>query len=74
VAAEETGSVRQATDRAEELKRNVERILEARVGAGNAIVEVSVETVTDRESIFERSFDPDNRVAISSDTEERSTS
>jgi flagellar M-ring protein FliF len=47
--------------------------VEARVGHGNAIVEVSVETITDRESIFERTFDPDSRVVISTDTEERST-
>ncbi|WP_343116380.1 flagellar basal-body MS-ring/collar protein FliF [Ostreiculturibacter nitratireducens] len=58
-------------DRAAELKRNVERLLEARVGYGNAVVEVSVETVTEREAITERTFDPNSRVAISTDTEER---
>ncbi len=57
-------------DRAAELKRNVERLLEARVGVGNAIVEVNVETVTEREEIIERRFDPEGRVAISSETEE----
>jgi flagellar M-ring protein FliF len=62
-----------ADDKAIELRRSVERILEARVGFGKAIVEVSVETVTDRESIFERTFDPDSRVAISTDVEERTT-
>ena len=61
-------------DRAEALRRNVERLLEARVGYGNAIVEVAVETVTEREAITERRFDPDSRVAISTDTEERTTS
>ncbi len=61
-------------DRADALKHNVERILEARVGVGNAVVEVSVETATERESIRERSFDPDSRVAISTDTEEATTS
>jgi len=60
-------------NRAAELKKNVERLLEARVGYGNAVVEVSVETVTDRESITERTFDPDSRVVISTDTEERTT-
>ena len=60
-------------DRAAMMKSNVERILEARVGYGNAIVEVSVETVTEREAIFERRFDPETRVAISSDTEERTS-
>ncbi len=61
-------------DRAAELRRNIQRILEARVGAGNAVVEVSVETATEREAITERRFDPDSRVAISSEVEERSTS
>lgn len=61
-------------DRSEELKRNVERLLEARVGYGNAVVEVNVDTLTDREQITERTFDPDSRVAISTETEERSTS
>ncbi|MEZ5793153.1 flagellar basal-body MS-ring/collar protein FliF [Albidovulum sp.] len=59
-------------DRAETLRRNVERLLEARVGYGNAVVEVSVDTVTEREAITERRIDPDGRVAISTDTEERS--
>lgn len=58
-------------DKAKVLKDRVQRILEARVGFGNAIVEVSVDTVTESESIRERSFDPEGRVAISSDTEER---
>lgn len=59
-------------DRAAEFKANVERLLEARVGYGNAIVEVSVETVTEREAITERLIDPSGRVAISTDLEERS--
>jgi flagellar M-ring protein FliF len=58
--------------RAAELKRNIERLLVARVGPGKAIVEVSIEVETDREQITERRFDPQGRVAISSDTEERS--
>lgn len=62
----------QGDDKAAVLRDKVERLLEARVGAGNAIVEVSVETVTESESIRERRFDPDGRVAISTDTEERS--
>ena len=61
------------TDRAAALKKSVERILEARVGYGNAMVEISVETVTDRESITEHTFDPDSRVVISTDSEERTT-
>ncbi len=63
-----------AEGRAAELKRNIQRILEARVGYGNAVVEVNVETVTEREAVVERRFDPESRVAISSETEERSNS
>ena len=61
-------------DRADLLRRNAERLLEARVGYGNAVVEVTVDTVTESELITERRFDPDSRVAISSETEERTTS
>jgi flagellar M-ring protein FliF len=61
-----------ASDRAQEIKRNVERLLEARVGAGKAIVEVSVELITEQEQITERKFDPQGRVAISTETEESS--
>ena len=59
---------------AETLRRNVVRLLEARVGAGKAIVEVNVDTVTEREIISERMIDPESRVAISSDTEETTNS
>ena len=47
--------------------------LEARVGLGNAVVEVAVETDNESESIRERRFDPQERVAISTETEEAST-
>lgn len=60
-------------NRSAAIKKSVERLLEARVGYGNAVVEITVETVTDRESIVERIVDPDSRVVISTDTEERST-
>lgn len=58
----------------EELKRAVERLLEARVGQGRAMVELAVDVVTERESITERRFDPQGRVAISTETEEKSNS
>ncbi|MEE4188159.1 MAG: flagellar basal-body MS-ring/collar protein FliF [Roseobacter sp.] len=61
-------------DKTDILKSRVERLLEARVGFGNAVVEVSVDTVSESEAIRERTFDPESRVAISTDTEERSTS
>ena len=54
------------------LRARAERLLFARVGPGNAVVEVSVDTVTETESIIERRIDPDSRVAISTQVEERS--
>ena len=63
-----------ASDRAAQLKRNVERLLEARVGYGNAVVEVNVETVTETEQILERRIDPESRVAISSDVTQSNSS
>lgn len=61
-------------DRAAALRDSVTRILEARVGPGKAIVEVAVETITESEAITERTIDPQGRVAISSETEENSSS
>lgn len=61
-------------DKAQVLRDRVQRLLEARVGFGNAVVEVSVDTVTQSEAIRERIFDPERRVAISTDTEERNNS
>lgn len=61
-----------ADARASELRQNLERLLGARVGAGNAVVEVAVDVVTEREAITERTFDPQGRVAISQETESRS--
>ncbi|MEJ6396372.1 flagellar basal-body MS-ring/collar protein FliF [Yoonia sp. 208BN28-4] len=55
---------------AEVLRLRAQRILAARVGAGNALVEVSVDTVTDSEIISERIINPDSRVAISTDVQE----
>ncbi|MDJ1008259.1 MAG: flagellar basal-body MS-ring/collar protein FliF [Paracoccaceae bacterium] len=60
-------------DRAETLKKRVERLLEARVGYGNAVVEVSLETELESEQIVERVIDPDSRVAISTETVETTT-
>ena len=67
---EAPGTAGDGEDQTEKLRRNVERLLEARVGYGNAVVEVAVDRATDSEKIFERSFDPDGRVAIASETEE----
>ncbi len=63
-----------AQEKVAELRSRVERLLAARVGQGNAVVEVSVDTVTETESIIERRFDPDTRVAISTEVQESTTS
>ena len=57
-------------DRADILRARAERVLAARVGPGNAVVEVTMETVMDTETISERLFDPESRVAISTDVQE----
>ncbi len=61
-------------DRAEAMRMRIKRLLEARLGAGNVMVEASVDTETRSESIREKQIDPSSRVAISTDTEERSDS
>lgn len=74
-AEEEAGPMAmggEAAQRAEEIRRRVERLLAARVGANKAVVEVSVDLVTETEQITERKLDPQGRVAISSETEESS--
>lgn len=68
------GPGRAATDRAAQLRAGVERLLAARVGAGRVLVEVAVDLVNERESITERRLDPQARVVISTDTEERTGS
>ncbi|TJZ92543.1 flagellar M-ring protein FliF [Paracoccus gahaiensis] len=57
-------------DRAAEMKRNVERILEPHVGVGNAIVELNLDLMTETELLTEQRFDPDQRALISTVTEE----
>ena len=54
------------------MRANIQRLLEARVGPGRAIVEVNVDADMDSQTITERTIDPDSRVAISSETEESS--
>jgi flagellar M-ring protein FliF len=58
------------SDRAAMLQARAERLLSARVGPGNAVVEVTVDTVTESESILERRIDPEGRVVISTEVEE----
>ena len=71
--AEETQS-HVGDDQADTMRLRVQRLVEARVGPGNAVVEVSVDTVKTTELIRERLIDPESRVAISTDTEERTNS
>jgi flagellar M-ring protein FliF len=61
-------------DRAEMLRKNIQRLLEARVGEGRAIVEVNVDASMDSQTITERRIDPASRVAISSDIEQSTES
>jgi flagellar M-ring protein FliF len=72
LAAGETASDHRNSNRAAELRQNVMRLLEARVGPGRAIVEVNIDLDTDTEKVVERIFDPNGRVQISSQTEETS--
>ena len=55
--------------RADALRSNVERLLSARVGPGNAIVEVMVDANRVSERVQARQLDPDGAVRISSDSE-----
>ncbi|WP_235933170.1 flagellar basal-body MS-ring/collar protein FliF [Paragemmobacter ruber] len=63
-----------AADRATAIRQNVERLLAARVGPGRAVVEVSVDLVTESELLSERRIDPQGRVATSTETESSSGS
>ncbi len=75
IGSEETASgATTALSRADTMRERVLRLVEARVGQGNAFVEISVETVTESETIRERLLDPASRVAISTDTEETANS
>ncbi|MFI0396480.1 flagellar basal-body MS-ring/collar protein FliF [Paracoccus jiaweipingae] len=59
-----------AGNRSQDLKRNVERILESHVGPGNAIVELSLDIATETEQVTEHRVDPEARALISQEVEE----
>lgn len=63
-----------ASDQAERLRQNILRLLEARVGSGNAVVEVAVDLSSATETLTERRIDPESRIAISTETEESTNS
>lgn len=67
---ENAGILPGGDDRANVLRGRAERVLAARVGPGNAVVEITLETITEAETISERLVDPDSRVAISTDVQE----
>ena len=71
---DDPGSVAGTPDRVADLRKRVERILDAHVGFGRSVVEISVDTVLDREVIRERRIDPAERVALATETEETSSS
>ncbi len=73
-AGDDAGSAGKTADRTAEIRANVERLLAARVGTGRAVVEVALDLVTDSETVLERTFDPQGRVAISSETQEKTGS
>ncbi|EPX78010.1 Flagellar M-ring protein FliF [Salipiger mucosus DSM 16094] len=58
-------------------ERDIEKILSARVGAGNVRVNVAVDVTTQRRVVVEESFDPEQQVVRSTETQsstEESTS
>lgn len=70
IPTEEAGAMTAApAARAEQIRGNVERLLEARVGPGRAVVEVAVDLVTESEQLSERRIDPQGRVAAATETE-----
>lgn len=70
--AEDQGQAQNGDDRSDALRDRVLRLLEARVGVGNVVVEVDISTDFVSETVRERIVDPSSRVAISTDTEESS--
>mgnify|MGYP005989894619 CR=1 FL=1 len=67
---EGNGAGTSSDERANALRQRAERLLAARVGPGNAVVEVTIEQITEAEQITERRFDPNERVAISTEVTE----
>jgi len=51
-----------AKDREREIESDIISLLEARVGAGNARVNVAIEVSNDQETYFERTLDPQRRI------------
>lgn len=62
------------TSAEDRLAQEIQSILTARVGAGNARVHVNVELSSQREVIVEQSFDPDQQVVRSTESKSKSQS
>lgn len=60
--------------RAAAMRSNVERLLAARVGPGNAIVELTVDVISSQETVSERIIDPNSSTAISQEAEKSTAS
>lgn len=72
---ESQGNIQSAKANIEDrLSRELQSILTARVGAGNARVRVNVELSTQREVIVEQVFDPDQQVVRSTETKSENQS
>lgn len=71
IAGGDEGPQQASDSRATTLRENAQRVLEARVGYGKAVVEVAIESVTEREALTERHVDPQTRVAVTTDTQEQ---
>lgn len=61
---------RDISDREQKLENDILNLLEARVGPGNARVQVALEVETERESVSERIFNPEGRVISGKETTE----
>lgn len=70
----ETSAGGDETTREKSMQESVRRLVEARVGAGGAVVELSLTTRRESETLRERNVDPNTRVAIHTDTEESADS
>lgn len=71
-AGVEAGMQTMKTGIEDRLSRRVAEILSARVGAGNARVQVSVDLTTERQVVRQQSYDPSQRVIRSTETREES--
>lgn len=63
-----------AAEREAKIEKDILNLLEARVGAGNARVEVALDLDMEREAVSERTYNPDARVITGKETTEVSES